>query len=70
MSEIATPLQVRAPAPGVAVIEISGEVTRESDLALQDAYERASEGSRSIILDGYRSSRCSISCRPIITGNA
>ena len=50
MSEIATPLQVRAPAPGVAVIEISGEVTRESDLALQDAYERASEGSRSIIL--------------------
>jgi anti-anti-sigma factor len=50
MSETASPLQVRAPAPGVSVIEISGEVTRESDLALKDAYERASEGSHAIIL--------------------
>jgi anti-sigma B factor antagonist len=50
MSETATPLQVRAPVPGVTVIEISGEVTRESDLILKEAYERASEGSRSIIL--------------------
>ncbi len=50
MSEIATPLEVRAPADGVAVIEISGEVTRDSDLALKEAYERASEGSRTIIL--------------------
>ena len=32
------------------MIEIAGEVTRESDLALKDAYERASEGARSIIL--------------------
>lgn len=50
MTDIATPLQVRAPSPGVTVIEISGEVTRDSDAALQDAYERAGSGTRSIIL--------------------
>ena len=51
MSETATPLQVRAPLAGVALIEIAGEVTRESDSVLKDAYERASaDGSRTIIL--------------------
>lgn len=50
MTEVATPLQVRSGAPGVKVIEISGEITRESEAALHDAYERASEGSRAIIL--------------------
>jgi len=50
MSETVTPLRVRAPAAGVTVIEISGEVTRDSDVALKDAYERASPGARSIIL--------------------
>jgi anti-anti-sigma factor len=50
MSETATPLQVRSPAPGVAVIEIAGEVTRESDAVLKDAYDRASDGARAIIL--------------------
>ena len=50
MTDIATPLQVRAPSPGVTVIEISGEVTRDSDGALKDAYERAGSGTRSIIL--------------------
>jgi len=36
MSETDTPA-VRAPVPGVTVIEISGEVTRESDLILKEA---------------------------------
>ena len=51
MTETAASLQVRTPAQGVSVIAISGEVTRASDLVLQDAYERASEGARVIILD-------------------
>jgi anti-sigma B factor antagonist len=50
MTGLVTPLAVRTVAPGVSVIEIGGEITRESDLALQDAYERAAEGARSIIL--------------------
>jgi anti-sigma B factor antagonist len=50
MTDTATPFQVRAPAPGVTVIEIAGEVTRESDLHLQDAYERAGTDTRAIIL--------------------
>jgi anti-sigma B factor antagonist len=50
MTEIATTLEVRAPSPGVTVIEISGDVTRESDLALKDAYDRAPAGTRAIVL--------------------
>ena len=50
MTDIATPFQVRAPSPGVTVIEIAGEVTRESDLLLQDAYGRAGADTRAIIL--------------------
>ena len=50
MTDTATPFQVRAPSPGVTVIEIAGEVTRESDLHLQDAYERAGTDARAIIL--------------------
>jgi len=49
MSPITTPLAVRAVSPQISVIEIGGEITRESDLALQDAYERA-QGARTIIL--------------------
>jgi len=51
MTETATTLQVRTPVAGVSVIEIAGEVTRASDAALQDAYERAADGARAIILD-------------------
>jgi anti-sigma B factor antagonist len=50
MTELTTVLEVRSPAPGVSVIEISGEVTRESDAALTDAYQRASDGAQTIIL--------------------
>ena len=50
MTDTATPFQVRALSPGVTVIEIAGEVTRESDLLLQDAYERAGTDTRAIIL--------------------
>jgi anti-anti-sigma factor len=50
MNELTTQLEVRMPAPGVSVIEISGEVTRESDGALADAYQRASDEARTIIL--------------------
>ena len=32
------------------MIEIGGEITRESELALQDAYHRAADGARTIIL--------------------
>ena len=44
MTETATTLEVRTPA-------ISITLTRASDAALQDAYERAGEGARAIILD-------------------
>ncbi|MGO9900700.1 MAG: STAS domain-containing protein [Solirubrobacteraceae bacterium] len=50
MTEITTPLAVRVVAPGISVIEIGGEITRESERALQDAYERAADGARTIIL--------------------
>jgi anti-sigma B factor antagonist len=50
MTEVSTPLAVRAVGPAVKVIEIGGEITRESDTALQDAYERAADGTRTIIL--------------------
>ncbi len=50
MTDLATPLQVRAPSPGVTVIEVSGEVTRDSDGALRDAYERVATGTRTIVL--------------------
>ena len=50
MSDTATRLQVRKPAPGVAVIDIAGEVTRESDAALKEAYEQAAEGAGAIVL--------------------
>ena len=50
MTDTATPFQVRAPAPGVTVIEIAGEVNRESDPHLQGAYERAGADTRAIIL--------------------
>jgi anti-sigma B factor antagonist len=50
MTDTTTPFQVRAPSPGVTVIEIAGEVTRESDLALADAYERAGPDARAIVL--------------------
>ncbi len=39
------------PSTGVAIIEISGEVTRDSDAALKDAYERVDPtGARAIVL--------------------
>ena len=50
MTEITTPLEVRVVAPGVSLIESGGEITRESEPALQDAYERAADGARTIIL--------------------
>jgi len=50
MTDVTMPLAVRTAVPGVNVIEISGEITRESDGALQDAYERAADGARTIIL--------------------
>jgi anti-sigma B factor antagonist len=50
MTELASPLDVRVVGDGVSVIEIGGEITRESELALQDAYERAADGAKTIIL--------------------
>ena len=51
MSDTATRLQVRKPAPGVAVIDIAGEVTRDSDAALKEAYEQAAaEGATAVVL--------------------
>jgi anti-sigma B factor antagonist len=50
MTDLAKPMRVRVPVPGVSVIEIAGEVTRESELALQDAYDRAADGAVAIIL--------------------
>jgi anti-sigma B factor antagonist len=50
MSETATRLEVRRPAPGIAVIDIAGEVTRASDAALKEAYEQAAEGAKAIVL--------------------
>ena len=50
MSDTASRLQVRTPAPGIAVIEIAGEVTRDSDAALKEAYGQVAEGARAIVL--------------------
>ncbi len=50
MTEPTTPYVVRALAPTVSVIEIEGELTRESENALNDAYARAADGARTIIL--------------------
>ena len=50
MTELTTRLGVREVAPAVNVIEIGGEITRDSEQALQDAYQRASDGARTIIL--------------------
>lgn len=50
MTELSSRLAVREVAPAVNVIEIEGEITRDSDQALQDAYQRASDGARTIIL--------------------
>jgi anti-sigma B factor antagonist len=50
MGDTATRLQVRKPAPAIVVIEIAGEVTRESDAALREAYEQAGEDARVIVL--------------------
>jgi anti-sigma B factor antagonist len=50
VSDIPTSLHVRAAGPGVSVIEIAGEVTRDSDPALQDAYQRAADGATAIVL--------------------
>jgi anti-sigma B factor antagonist len=50
MSDTASRLQVRKPTPTVAVIEIAGEVTRDSDAALKEAFDQASEGTRAIVL--------------------
>jgi anti-sigma B factor antagonist len=48
----AAPLAVHQPAPGVRLIAIEGQVTRESEALLQDAYERAADGAaRAIVLD-------------------
>jgi anti-sigma B factor antagonist len=50
MTELTSPLDVRVVGDGVSVIEIGGEITRESEHALQDAYERAAQGASTIIL--------------------
>ena len=50
MTELTSQLQVRAGGDGVSVIVIGGEITRESESALQDAYERAAQGANVIIL--------------------
>jgi len=44
------------PITGVAIIEISGEVTRDSDAALKDAYERVDPHARAIVLSSRISS--------------
>ena len=50
MTELTSPLDVRVVRDGMSVIEIGGEITRESEQALQDAYERAARGATTIIL--------------------
>jgi hypothetical protein len=50
MTKPTAPFAVRVVGPGVSVIEIVGEVTRESENALNDAYARAGDGARTIIL--------------------
>jgi anti-sigma B factor antagonist len=48
----AVPLAVHQPTPGVRLIAIEGQVTRESEALLQDAYERAADGAATaIVLD-------------------
>ncbi len=52
MTETVTPIVVRAAAPGIAVIELVGDVTGASETALTDAWDRAAGGdARAIILN-------------------
>lgn len=44
-------LEVREPRSGVAVVVITGDVTPALEPALLDAYTRAGEGGRAVILD-------------------
>jgi anti-sigma B factor antagonist len=45
-------LAVHQPAPGVRLIEIEGQVTRDLEALLQDAYDRAADGATTaIVLD-------------------
>ena len=50
MTELTSQLDVRTAGDGISVIVIGGEITRESESALQDAYERAAQGASTIIL--------------------
>jgi anti-sigma B factor antagonist len=44
--------EVRAPAPTVRVIAVTGDVTAQSEAVLMDAYDRAAEpGVRAVVLD-------------------
>jgi anti-sigma B factor antagonist len=54
MTELTSQLDVRIGGDGVSVIVIGGEITRESELVLQDAYERAAQGATTIILSFER----------------
>jgi anti-sigma B factor antagonist len=52
MTEATVDMDVRTPSPTVSIIDIRGEVTGRSDVALSDAYERAgATGTRAIILN-------------------
>jgi anti-sigma B factor antagonist len=52
MPESATSFDVREASPGARVIDITGEITAQSEEVLMDAYVRASEGeTRAIVLN-------------------
>lgn len=50
MNDTPAPLAVRAAGADVNVIEIAGELTRESESAVQDAYSRAAANATTIVL--------------------
>lgn len=53
-------LEVRQPAPGVAVVDVRGDVTPAVEPALVDAYAAASDAARAVVLNfdelGYMNS--------------
>jgi anti-sigma B factor antagonist len=44
-------LEVREPVPGVAVVDVVGDVTPAVEAPLLDAYARASAGGRAVVLN-------------------
>ncbi len=51
MAEATATMEVRKPAESVGVVDIKGDITANSESVLMDAYGKAAEGTRAVILN-------------------